>query len=87
MLSKFILSEKKAFAFFFSSFFNKRCFIILILILEMQGVLGRLICPKQVIFKLAGAEKPALLDREVIRILKYRISFFEVLDFILDQRN
>lgn len=68
-------------------FFNKRCFIILILILEMQGVLGRLICPRQVIFRLAGAEKPALLDREVIKILEYRISFFEVLEIILDWRN
>lgn len=42
----------------------------------MQGVLGRHICPRQVIFRLAGAEKPALLAREVIKILKWRISFF-----------
>lgn len=68
MLFKFIVSEKKAFAFFF--LFNKRRFIILILIHEMQGVLGRHICPRQVIFRLAGAEKPALLAREVIKILK-----------------
>lgn len=68
MLFKFIVSLKKAFAFFF--LFNKRRFIILILIHEMQGVLGRHICPRQVIFRLAGAEKPALLAREVIKILK-----------------
>lgn len=55
---------------------NKRSFIILILIREMQGVLGGHVGPRRVIFRLAGAEKPALLAREVIKILKWRISLF-----------